>query len=284
MYVNEGPGLPRSNSHPRHIQTNFTCNECHANTLEGGACTECHTDGIPAGSMFEYGHVDPAYHVNKVKDVFIEGGGSYDIRPNYKKCSNTQCHTGADPKWGDSVSSEVICLECHGDTVDVDDFTPFNGTRAKINIDEFRSNGHGRLAALGNYPYTDNPAANFPGNPCWYCHDNQVLHNDYTNPLRLIQHDQFDKRFEKECVYCHMEGFSSECLGCHNTTESLAPQLINLAADHLDERADGTPDPRPDHSGYNDNTECMTLDRHGDGSIPYDNWVHHTGAVPWEYY
>lgn len=232
MYTNQGPGLAKSNTHLRHILTDFTCDQCHANTILGGSCTAegCHNNGIPPGNMFEYGHVNPDYHVNKVKDVYFQQGGTYDSRPNYKKCSNTACHTGADPQWGDSINSLILCFECHGSTSgDEDDFTAFNDTRAKINMNEWVDTGHGRPAVAGNYPYSGNPPADFPGNPCWYCHDNEVLHNDYSNPFRLQMHEQFEKRFEKECLYCHMQGLDSECLSCHNTTDpTLAPQLDDI--------------------------------------------------------
>ena len=293
MYSNQGPGLPKSNTHPRHTMTDFTCDECHDNTILGGSCTNaaCHADGIPSGTMFEYGHVDPDYHVNKVKDVYFAQGGSYDSRPNYKQCSNTACHTGADPQWGDSINSLVLCFECHGSTEgDTDDFTAFNDSQATIDMNEWEDAGHGRTAASGNYPYSGNPPADFPGNPCWYCHDNEVLHNDYTNPFRLQMHDQFDKRFEKECVYCHMEGFNSECLGCHNTTDNtLAPQLSELPEDLTDtDRADGTSAPSPgyreDHTTYDNNTDCFTTDCHGDGTDPIDGWTHNSDAGFWEDY
>ncbi|MSM39654.1 MAG: CxxxxCH/CxxCH domain-containing protein [Geobacter sp.] len=226
MFANEGAGMPRANSHPRHTETSFTCDNCHASTVVNGICTDCHKTGIPTGQMGEVAHINANYHVNKSRDVVFLNGGSYD--PVTKVCTNTVCHTGGtDPVWGDSVTRSVICLNCHGTTAaDYDDFGMiFNGTRAKINLNEWQTTGHGRQLASGPYPASGNPPANFPGNPCWYCHDNNVLHMDGTNPFRLRKHPQFSKRFEKECVYCHMEGLESECLGCHNSGESLAIQL-----------------------------------------------------------
>jgi predicted CxxxxCH...CXXCH cytochrome family protein len=280
MYTNEGPGLPKSNSHVTHILTDFTCDECHTNTLLGGSCTSaaCHADGIPPGNMFEYGHVDPNYHVNKFKDVYFQEGGTYDARPSYKKCSNTACHTGTDPQWGDDVNSLILCYECHGSVSgDQDDFIVFNDTQAKIDMNEWEDTGHGRPAASGNYPYSGNPPGDFPGNPCWYCHDNAVLHNDETNPFRLQMHQQYDSRFEKECVYCHMEGLDSECLSCHNTTDStLSPQLDDInnppfSVEHNTWNISG------DISGY---TTCLDVACHG-GSPPDP---HNTNAGLWKDY
>jgi len=284
MYPNTGPGTSNANSHMRHLLTDFTCDNCHALTvLPGSTCNTsgCHTGG---GYMTEVPHVNPAYHVNKFKDVSFKAGGTYNWAS--KTCSNTACHTGGtDPQWGASVNTTIICLTCHGTTGgDVDDFGSFNGTQAKINLTEWATTGHGRPASSGNYA-SGNPPANFPGNPCWYCHDNNVLHKDPTNPFRLRMHLSFEKRFEKECVYCHMIGLSSECLGCHNSSESLSPQLKDLPAKPDDYRASDTkkttPVARPDHTGYGESTSCIGNDCHGNGSSPIDDWVHYTGAGLW---
>jgi hypothetical protein len=38
-------------------------------------------------------------------------------------------------------------------------------------------------------------------------------------------HHQYERRFEKECVYCHMERSAAECIACHvNQDKSIAPQ------------------------------------------------------------
>ena len=256
MYANTGPGTERANSHLRHLETDFSCENCHFTTVVG-ACGTCHTGTVPAGGMTEVGHVDANVHVNRVKDVIFRQGGNYDHIA--KKCSNTACHTGDDPVWGDSVTNEILCLSCHGTTeADVDDYDAFNGTKGRINMDEWFSAGHGRKTESGPYPTGNanipgNPPANFPGNPCWYCHDNQVLHKDATNPFRLKMHPQFQARFEKECVYCHMERTDPECLSCHNAPGSLSPQLAAIVP----------PDFSVNHSGYaGSGTSCLTSGCH----------------------
>ncbi len=228
MFPNQGPLSARPNSHPRHAQTDFTCDQCHAKTVLNGECTSCHDNGIPAGGMSEVSHIDAAFHVNKTKDVHFKNvEASYD--PDTRICSNTLCHpAGANPVWGDTVNS-VTCLSCHGTTGgDVDDYNAFNGTQGRINKTQWETSGHGRGiygSYTSAYPVSKNPAANFPGNPCWYCHDNSVLHKDDANIYRLKMHTQYERRFEKECVYCHMEGTNIECLACHvGQTESLSPQ------------------------------------------------------------
>ena len=185
-------------------------NDFHKGEL-GNACVDCHTDEdgnpvIPSGSMEDTAHVKGEFHVNTIKDVVFknETEGAEYIRAT-KTCNSTVCHQlGTPPVWGGSVNGSVTCANCHVTTgPDEDDFGGFNGTPARINYEEWITNGHGRPAASGNYPpeSNQNPAADFPANGCWYCHDNNVLHQVDTNPFRLRRHEHFNKRFDKECVY-----------------------------------------------------------------------------------
>ena len=267
MFPSEGAGTARANSHGRHAQTNFTCDQCHAGTVVNGSCTSCHADGIPEGGMGEVAHINAAYHVNKSKDVVFKDGGSYNVVS--KVCSNTACHTsGADPVWGASVNSSVTCLSCHGTSSDdQDDYNAFNGTQARISLTEWTSRGHGRYSTAGRYPISQNPAANFPGNPCWYCHDNNVLHQDANNPYRLRMHYQYERRFEKECVYCHMERTDAECIACHvGQADSLAPQAS--AAGVVFKMPDGSLETRfPTHTAT---TTCISAGCHDsdEGTFP----------------
>lgn len=263
MFPNQGPGLPRANSHPRHTQTSFSCDVCHADTITNGSCSTCHAGGIPPGGMGEVSHINARYHVDGEKTVKFKDGGEYT---KLKSCSGTTCHTGStDPVWGGSVNGSanvaVTCLGCHDGATDVDDFGAMNNVRAKINSAQWYTTGHGRYSSAGRYPESLNPAANFPGNPCWYCHDNNILHKDAANPYRLRHHTQYEKRFEKECTYCHMEGQDSECLTCHNSTESLAPQL-------------SSPNAMTKHSGATPSSGC----RNG-GCHDTDAKLHKTGSV-----
>ncbi|MBU0479547.1 MAG: CxxxxCH/CxxCH domain-containing protein [Proteobacteria bacterium] len=238
MYANTGPGTSRANSHFRHIFTGFSCDDCHVDTVVG-SCLDCHDSGVPSGHMDDTNHVNGAYHVDKRKSVKFKGGGTYDSAT--KTCSSTACHElGTPPVWGGSVDGNVTCANCHT-TVgpDEDDFGGFNGNPARINYQEWIINGHGRPAASGNYPGSSNPAADFPANGCWYCHDNKVLHQVEENPFRLRKHDHFNQRFTKECVYCHMSEEPSlpgqldeiQCMDCHNSTFTLAPQLGAIGVD-----------------------------------------------------
>ncbi len=287
MFPNEGTNKPRSNSHPRHMQTNFSCAECHYNTiLAGGECKLCHDGSL--GKMGEASHLNPAFHVNKVRDVNFKQGGSYNR--DLKSCSNTKCHTGSDPQWGASTNSAIICLSCHGteSETDVDDFGSVNETKAQISLPQWRNTGHGRKQSLsGNYK-SGNPAANFPGNPCWYCHDNKVLHNYSGNPFRLKIHPQIVKRYERECVYCHMERTDLECLSCHNTAESLAPQISSIFYSISARWPNRSTVTRPNHSVmYNSETKlatsCITSDCHYvDPANPAaDMKIHNNGSVKW---
>ena len=125
---------------------------------------------------------------------------------------------------------------------------------------EWMTTGHGRATSEGNYP-SGNPPAEFPGNPCWYCHDNEVLHDDVTNPYRLKEHPQFENRFSKECVYCHMEQHDEECWECHDAEGSLSAdhQLVNVTGIDPD---DGLPY-TDDHAPYaGQNVSCLTSQCH----------------------
>ncbi|GAB4299064.1 MAG: hypothetical protein Fur0034_10430 [Desulfuromonadia bacterium] len=267
MFGNQGPGSERSNSHPRHVQTDFTCDICHAATIINGTCNApgCHQEAKPVGFMGESAHINAAYHVNRGKDViFRNHSGSYN--PLTKTCSNTACHNGNKPQWGGSVNSTVICVDCHGSTTgDLDDFVNGSGVKARISLAEWYERGHGRYSSNGRYPISGNPAANFGSNACWYCHDPNVLHKDPLNPFRVRKHPQFEKRFDKECVYCHMEGSGSECLSCHDSAESLAPQIGTI----------GPPRFSVDHRPFAGNpSTCRSC--HGE-----DSTIHKTGGRFW---
>ena len=259
MYANTGPLTDKANSHNRHMITGFSCDDCHAETITGSGCLDCHGTTISTtGQMGEAKHINPAKHVNRVKNVAFKNGGTYN--PATKTCNNTACHTGTAPQWGGSAHDAVVCRDCHGNTnTDVDDFGSFNGTRAKINLTQWASTGHGRPGVIDpatgkpdlntNRYASGNPPGNFPALGCWYCHDSRVLHKTEENPFRLIQHEHFKERFEKECVFCHMQGQDSECLGCHNSQESLAAQLANIPAVPGVINAPYTI-AQPDHSGF----------------------------------
>lgn len=258
MYANSGPLTDKANSHYRHMFTGFSCDDCHAGTISAGGCLTCHGTTIPPGGMTEDQHINPARHVNRIKNVIFKNGGIYDTAT--KTCSNTACHTGANPQWGGSVHDAVVCRDCHGTTsADQDDFGKFNGSQAKINLSQWATSGHGRPGVIdpgtgkpelntNRYP-SGNPPANFPNNGCWYCHDSEVLHQNEERPFRLIQHEHFKARFEKECVFCHMQGQDSECLECHNSTETLAPQLSAIPA-QIEVINQPYTISRPDHSGF----------------------------------
>jgi predicted CxxxxCH...CXXCH cytochrome family protein len=183
--------------------------------------------------MGEVAHLDGAYHVDTFKSVDFKDmpGAIYD--KDLKTCAGTTCHpVGDTPIWGGSVNDNgLTCLKCHGvadPDPDVDDYNAFNNTQGKINTKQWQERGHGRMSSASNtgfYPKSGNPAAKFPGNPCWYCHDNNVFHKDKTNIFRLKMHRQYERRFEKECVYCHNSWVNEECISCHvNQGESLSPQ------------------------------------------------------------
>jgi predicted CxxxxCH...CXXCH cytochrome family protein len=293
MYENTGPGTSRANSHFRHLFTGFSCDDCHADTVVGG-CLTCHADAegnpvIPSGSMGDVAHVNGTYHVNKQKTIRFKNDATYNSTT--KTCSSTICHELGDPPvWGGSVNGSVTCANCHVTTgPDVDDFGGFNGTPARINYEEWITNGHGRQTAYGNYPGSNNPAAGFPANGCWYCHDNNVLHQNNDNPFRLRRHDHFNKRFDKECVYCHMSEDQAlpgqldeaQCMNCHNSGFSLAPQLGTIGADPA-VLPDYNNTTRPDHGIspiINGALRCDSTDCHDTNARRHDTYGFRTWSV-----
>ena len=307
MYPNGGVGSTRANSHTLHVEgrQTITCSDCHYLTIPTGDCTNCHTGTVPGG-MGETAHLDPTFHVNKKREVTFKSGGTYNSGP--KSCQNTDgvsCHGSNTPKWGDSKDNS-ICLTCHGTTNgDTDNYAfSFNNTEAKINLTEWKTTGHGRMSSAtsgpsGRYPSSNNPAANFPGNPCWYCHDSKVMHNYSGNIFRLKMHNQFSNRFEKECVYCHMQGTDSECLSCHNvdqaTGRSMAPQLLNITSSGTRiptwNNNSSVHFPRPDHRSWSasgGSPSCLSISYNGvechyvdPGNSKYDVKLHNSGAGFW---
>jgi len=278
------------NSHARHIFSTFSCEACHAKTVAGGgSCKACH-DSNPTGAMAEVGHVNGLYHVNKQKDVDFSNdiGGSYDKWTH--TCSGTACHTNQLPQWGGTIGQAATsCFSCHGNNIDknaanadTDDFqfsASAIGSKGSININQWKDTGHGRTGS----PYTSgNPAANFPDtgsgvNPCGYCHDDTIMHNDTTNPFRLRKHTQFEAHFEKECVYCHMEGTNDECRACHDSGESIAPQLSSI---------NRVVSKRPDHRGWSGTSQsCIITDLTISGTLwschSNDATRHNTGSGSW---
>lgn len=232
----------KPNSHPRHLTTSFVaesaCYNCHSVTIiddDGDpetppTCsnTNCHSGGPPGDMTSEAQHLNPVFHINKFPDIVLAAG---DWHGSDLSCTSTDCHNGSAPIWGQKVDNEIVCLTCHRTPgPDVDSFDYTDGIQARINEEDWYTTGHGR-PDTGD-PQADkyvsgNPPANLTGNACWYCHDEEVLHDDANNPFRLRIHDQYTNRFAKECVFCHMEEDEAECLTCHYdpTGETLAPQV-----------------------------------------------------------
>jgi predicted CxxxxCH...CXXCH cytochrome family protein len=291
MYQNEGPKKALANSHPKHVGQNFTCDKCHNETVTAGNCLQCHADFSNKKSMTEVAHINPDKHVNGEKNVAFPLQSSTHTRAQYnndKTCTGTPtdgCHGGSqDPEWGGAINANsVVCIGCHGSQTDLD--MPFRGyTQAKFNMDQWATTGHGRPLASGPYPESNNRPANFVTNACMYCHDSTAGKADhpgrgYTNaknPYRLRVHPQFQRRFEKECVYCHMQGTIAECLGCHSTTETLAPQLASISTARLVTWSNRTATvARPDHRNFN-NSSCLT-DQGATKCHSGDAWTHNTG-------
>ncbi len=215
MFSNQGPGTGRANSHPRHVETNFTCDHCHSDTIYNGTCTSCHQEGIPSKSMTEEAHINAEFHVNKDRDVSFKDGGHWD--PVTKTCSGTVCHTGTgdtDPVWGGSVNSGITCLSCHSTTTgDVDSFGfVFDGTQARIQTDWKPTAKAGtHLPPIPAPIQNQENRRNFPGILLVLPYNNVSI---TIRPTRSAAHHPNTRALRKECVYGHMQK-RAECISCH---------------------------------------------------------------------
>jgi len=101
--------LPNTGSHVQHITgIGITCGQCHKGAVQGSTV--------------------PALHMNGFVDVYkvTEGDLGYPARKAkgsaFLSCSNTSCHGGVSPVWGDNTSS-YQCTKCHGKGVALANFS-----------------------------------------------------------------------------------------------------------------------------------------------------------------
>ena len=99
-YANQGAGLPRANSHAKHMggAGATTCYYCHGNTMT--------TAGDIIGSS--------STHTNRTIDVAPGGTKSFTFTPGTKTCASISCHGSgsASAQWGQQMP--VDCTGCHG--------------------------------------------------------------------------------------------------------------------------------------------------------------------------
>ncbi len=173
---------------------------------DGVTCAPCH------GDLSGY---DTSTHVDGVKFVnsgFLGKGaganGTWD--PGTRTCSSVNCHGNlATPAWGTGTTD---CSDCHAGTGDVDDFASNFWSnwpvQSRIDNTQWLYSGHGK--ASGTYAVSGNPAAAFGGsNPCAYCHDGSVPHEDAANPFRLK---------DQSAVVSSTPSWNATCLVCHLKT------------------------------------------------------------------
>ncbi|HYN74535.1 MAG TPA: CxxxxCH/CxxCH domain-containing protein, partial [Candidatus Methanoperedens sp.] len=196
-----------ANSHPVHVVANgYECSVCHFNTVTGTA---------PLGSRAIKGTTN-SVHVNGNTDVdfdsvVVTGTPSYTRAT--KTCS-VSCHGSATPQWGGTIAG---CSGCHlSSSPDSDVYLNYTTTNniydanqaGNINTTEWLYSGHGKVSP-GTYDVSGRPAANFVGgDPCYFCHDPYVAHDNATNPFRL-------KDQTGAAVYLSSKGWNATCLVCH---------------------------------------------------------------------
>ncbi|MDH3976504.1 MAG: CxxxxCH/CxxCH domain-containing protein, partial [Deltaproteobacteria bacterium] len=184
-------GSPKENSHPAHVLMGYECKICHASTTDDNVSirnTAVHVNGFYNVSV-GYGKVEGTY---------------YAYSTSTKKCYNVTCHGGSGsetPSWGGTAN----CEDCHVGSSDIDDFTFFNNTTARLSQTEWETRGHGRPAG-SLYPFSNNSSAN---KSCRYtgpysgCHSSAVPHGTETNPFRLYTSPSYPDGL---CLECHKTG------------------------------------------------------------------------------
>jgi hypothetical protein len=114
----------------------------------------------------------------------------------------------------------VTCASCHLGTGDVDDFgtgtaASFkNGRTARVDNNEWTWSGHGKPS--GTYDRSGHNAAAFAGsNPCLYCHDTAIAHDNTSNPFRL--------KVQTGIAGYSADGWNATCLVCHSKSTPVPP-------------------------------------------------------------
>jgi len=97
-YASQGAGLPRANSHQKHVGT----------TGQAQTCVYCHGTTVNSAGTAIVGN-----HTNRVIDVVAGGGKSFTLGSG-KSCSNISCHGAGSPAatWGATFPAD--CTGCHG--------------------------------------------------------------------------------------------------------------------------------------------------------------------------
>ncbi|MBI5576424.1 MAG: CxxxxCH/CxxCH domain-containing protein [Deltaproteobacteria bacterium] len=203
-YANGGAGTDNANSHSAHVVTNgIECSVCHAGTVTGSKASR----SIVTTTV-------PSLHVNRVRNVQFGGGvtGTYDN--NTKTCA-TSCHGGL--PWGSAASGCAVCHSSNNPDTDLylngTDNLYSGVTGGNIDNTEWIWSGHGRPTSAGAYEKSGYPAANFgghagAGDPCYYCHNPYVSHDNSTNPFRL-------KDQTGAASYLATLGWNATCMVCH---------------------------------------------------------------------
>jgi predicted CxxxxCH...CXXCH cytochrome family protein len=183
-----------------------------SDTVERRSCWDCH-DGMTHSATGGNLTVDVPTSADtfEFKDYFGNFESDTGTLGEFdgSVCSNVDCHAGATNTGTTTVigggETPLKCGACHPGAADVDDFSFFDGTMAKISSAEWLASGHGAGAAFAGP--ADDPSG------CAYCHDlvvntNNSLtdHNTPTNPFRLANENILTGGWNDLCLVCHSGG------------------------------------------------------------------------------
>ena len=153
-YANAGAGVLRANSHNSHVNAygnGNACDICHTNTvnLTGTAAK--------AGGSHLNGSINVTFNLSRAGS-----GSSYDY--GQRTCSNTLCHSGSTPQWGDPLSGG--CKACHANLITKPGFHA-------IHINDLVTSG-----MVTFYAYTANKSSGSNYRiGCANCHPTDVAHH-----------------------------------------------------------------------------------------------------------
>ncbi len=259
----DGVTLPQrmsSGAHTTHLNNGYTCSACHVNTVSDDNVTLNPSTGI-------------ANHVNYAVNVTIKSAYDNDAIPTNnwdnatKTCSGISCHGGNPVKWTDV--GLVTCANCHVGTGDVDDFgtgtaaSMKNGVIARIDNNEWTWSGHGATSAThagGLYEKSNHPVAAFGGtNPCLYCHDSVIPHDNAVNIFRL--------KDQTGVTGYSADSWNATCLVCHSKLTPVPPGYNYPGGPGVKNSTDNgtrveTAHFGAKHGGANDNGGAFCFDCH----------------------
>jgi predicted CxxxxCH...CXXCH cytochrome family protein len=249
-YSNAGSGLPRANTHAKHVGT----------TAPAATCGNCHWSTTTSGTSIAIGSTT---HADSTITLSPGNSKSFSWTANGKTCSSISCHFNGTATWGASLT----CADCHN----VNSLSGAHKTHmGSLNLSTFSFSSINANLSTGSgqtSPY-------YYGFGCGNCHptDNSLhangtvnveLNNNATlaSVLRLKNGTGAQYNYTThQCdnVYCHSDGFnapaaantpswygsfantSDRCANCHGNSPTTGAHSAHVVGIHYDDIFNGT--------------------------------------------